>query len=97
MATIEQLMKRIQKRSGGGKVVITLPETGRDYVAHVYPSREQIDANVRARFEKAQQTSVSLTELDAAIVAEGNQTLAYGRGKTIEEALDDLGRKIGGA
>lgn len=92
-ASIDALMRRTHKRTGG-QVRITY--SGTLFYAHAYPSREAANESVKRSMVKYGGDDRSLTadELSNLVNEAQAHALAYGRGKSIEEALDQLGRAL---
>jgi hypothetical protein len=99
--TVEATMRAISKHAGGGRVTLACPGANpRSYYAHAYLTRQQAhDAEVRALqllMESGKGAGIALTlgDMTARVEARLAQAIAWGEGKSVQAALDNLLTKI---
>jgi hypothetical protein len=90
-----KLMRAIQRLTGYGEVRVTLASTG-DFQAYAYPNAEAARQTVIARLQAGHlaDPAPSLGGFSAAVNYVANTPLAFGQGKSIEDALDGLMHKV---
>ena len=86
-------MRRISNLVNGGRVTVTLADTRRIY-AHAYPTTESARNLALSLLRAEGHESVGLEEVAERTNREYNRALGHGKGATIEEALDALGKAL---
>lgn len=87
-ANLSKMMRAIQMKIGVGDVRITLspPLSGDEFVAHAFPSREAAER----QFLATDRTTDMVDYIERVMTS----PIAYGSGRTAEEALTKLDAKL---